>query len=98
MGLKSCHVVVKEGEGGDVEISWGPMDGGLQTSGALRLSDVAVGGMRLVGGGISIRLAPANLAKASRETGGLMMIDFFPLPPPAPQPSEFFNALMLLKG
>ena len=70
----------------DVSLSW--------AEGTVRLSDVARGGAKLAGGGMSLRLAPANLAQSSRLAGGLFTLELLPLPPPTPPPSAFFALIL----
>ena len=69
----------------DVTLSWG--------EGSLKLSDVAWGGAKLAAGGVSLRLASANLSATSRLAGGLFIVDFLPLPSAAP-PTAFFSLLL----
>ena len=55
-------------------------DGG-RADGFIRLSDVPAGGVRAGDGGrggVSLRLAPAALARASKEAAGLMVVDMLP--------------------
>ena len=70
----------------DVCLSWG--------EGTLRLSDVAFGGVKLAGGGVTLRLASHNLGVTSRAAGGLFILDFLPLPNAPHPPSAFFSALL----
>ena len=74
----------------DVCLSWG--------EGTLRLSDVAFGGAKLAGGGVSLRLAAANLSATSRAAGGLFTVEFLPHPAAAAPPSAFFSAILELHG
>jgi hypothetical protein len=75
------------GAGGDAVLAWAPStaahDAG-RLDGFVRLSDVPAGGLRAGGAEgaqrtITLRLAPAALARASKEAGGLMVLDLLPL-------------------